>query len=222
MKYVSIDVETTGLDWHTCQIIQIGAVIDDLVTPIEKLPTFNCYVTHDILRGEPFALSMHAEIFRQIAEAESADMDVAGDGTPIYCANQVTSEFIPWLSNHGLRPLIPFSIAGKNYAAFDRNHLSNIPGWDAGVIMNHRFIDPGSMYFRPGIDPRIPSLSECLRRAGLPPYVKHTALEDALDVVRLIRHKMFDKEMERKCLEAHAAGKSRPLQEFIDELRGEL
>jgi len=218
MKYVSIDVETTGLDWHTCQIIQIGAVIDDLVTPIEELATFNCYIDQGIFKGEPYALSMHTEIFRQIAEAESADMDVAGDGTPVYCNNQVTSEFTAWLWKHGFRPPMPIIVAGKNYAAFDRNHLSNIPNWDLYVKMDHRFIDPGSMYFRPGVDSEIPGLSECLRRAGLPPHVKHTALEDALDVVRLIRHKMFDKDMEQRCLEAHAAGDSRPLQEYIDEL----
>ena len=62
--YVSIDIETTGLDWRTCQIIEIGAVIDDFKTAIVDLPTFRCYVDQGLFYGEPFALSMHAEIFR--------------------------------------------------------------------------------------------------------------------------------------------------------------
>ena len=41
MKYVSIDLECTGLDEESCQIIEIGAVIDDSLypeIPIKSLP----------------------------------------------------------------------------------------------------------------------------------------------------------------------------------------
>ena len=45
MKYVSIDIETTGLHEDECDIIEFGAVIDDLrvMAPISKLPVFHCY-----------------------------------------------------------------------------------------------------------------------------------------------------------------------------------
>ena len=48
MKYVSIDIETTGLDPETCQTIQIGAGIEDTNNPlpIEDLPRFKCLVEH--------------------------------------------------------------------------------------------------------------------------------------------------------------------------------
>ena len=40
MKYISIDLETTGLSSETCEVIEFGAVLDDLTTlqPIESLP----------------------------------------------------------------------------------------------------------------------------------------------------------------------------------------
>jgi len=43
-KYVSLDIETTGLNPENCQVLEIGAVIDDGTTPIEDCPTFQCYV----------------------------------------------------------------------------------------------------------------------------------------------------------------------------------
>ena len=75
MKYVSIDLETTGLNPETCQIIEFGAVIDDTANPkpLNELPTFHLYIDHmehNTIRGEPFALSMHSEIFRRIAERD--------------------------------------------------------------------------------------------------------------------------------------------------------
>ena len=34
MPYVSIDIEPTGLDPDTCQVLEVGAVADDWVKPI--------------------------------------------------------------------------------------------------------------------------------------------------------------------------------------------
>ena len=79
MKYVSIDLETTGLDPETCDIIEIGAVIDDLEArgeqgearlPIKDLPKFHAYVVKESYQGEPYALSMHPKIFKRIATKE--------------------------------------------------------------------------------------------------------------------------------------------------------
>ena len=53
MPYVSIDIETTGLDPETCQILEIGAVFDNWTLPIRDLPTFHCYVVHKQIVGSP-------------------------------------------------------------------------------------------------------------------------------------------------------------------------
>ena len=43
MKYISIDIETTGLDRDLCQVLSIGAVIEDTnnIKPLEFEPTVN-------------------------------------------------------------------------------------------------------------------------------------------------------------------------------------
>ena len=181
--YVSIDIETTGLDWRTCQTIEIGAVIDDFETAIGDLPTFNCYVDHGIFKGEPYALSMHAEIFRAIATGETDVLILKPD--------RVASEFSIWFSKNGAGPHTgKLIVAGKNFAAFDKNFLDDLPNWKHLVRMEHRIIDPGNMYYVPGVDDGPPDTAECLRRAKLPPIVSHKALDDAFNVVRLIRHKV--------------------------------
>ena len=188
MSYVSIDIETTGLDWRTCQTIEIGAVIDDWETPIEDLPKFRCYVNHDLFQGEPYALSMHPEIFREIAKSVNG---VAPNGVMVLDHGCVSRVFIDWLTSNGLRPnLEKITVAGKNFAAFDRNFLDKLKNWEWDVKMHHRIIDPGNMYYIPGVDNAPPDTAECLRRAKLSPVVSHKALDDALDVVRLIRYKM--------------------------------
>ncbi len=184
--YVSIDIETTGLDPETCQVLQIGAVVDDWETPVEELPTFNYYIEYSVIKGEAYALSMHHKIFRAMADAVRG---VASDGVPICCPEAITRTFSDWLFYNGISSSGKMTVAGKNYAAFDRNFLSKLKNWDWDIKMSHRFIDPGNMYYQPGIDDGPPNMEECLRRVGLPPHVKHTALEDALDVVRLIRWK---------------------------------
>lgn len=188
MKYVSIDIETTGLDWRTCQTIEVGAVIDDFETPIEKLPTFRCYIDHGIFMGEPYALSMHAEIFRAIARERSHNLEIFPD-IYVFKPDKVADHFAMWLSKNGIIPCNKFVVAGKNFGAFDKNFLDLLPGWKEEIRMNHRFIDPGNMYYRPGIDDVLPNMEECLQRAQLLPIVSHKALDDAFDVVRLIRWK---------------------------------
>ena len=181
--YVSIDIETTGLDWRTCQVIEVGAVIDDYKSAIVDLPTFRCYVDHGVFKGQPYALSMHPEIFRAIATDET---DVE-----ILAPEEVADFFAGWLDKNGFDPAMEKTlVAGKNFAAFDKCFLEDLPGWTAEVNMKHRIIDPGNMFYIPGVDDGPPDTAECLRRAKLPPVVNHKALDDALDVVRLIRYKV--------------------------------
>jgi len=181
--YVSIDIETTGLDWRICQTIEVGAVIDDYKSAIVDLPTFRCYVDHGLFRGQPYALSMHAEIFRRIATGDTK--------IDILEPSEVADYFASWLSRNGFDPNMEKTIvAGKNFAAFDKCFLEDLPGWAAEVNMKHRIIDPGNMFYIPGVDDGPPDTEECLRRAKLPPVVNHKALDDAFDVVRLIRYKM--------------------------------
>lgn len=193
MKYVSVDIETTGLDADRCQIIEFGAVIDEindhnradpgLLKPVESLPSCHFYVSSPTYRGEPYALSMHPEIFRRIATHEEGFVYVPED-----CLARC---FADWLESNGfeanLDDPIVFTAAGKNFSSFDNNFLNKLPGWGQIVKAHHRVIDPAMFFWRPFTDTGIPNSQTCMERAGIEGEVDHTALEDAKMVVELVR-----------------------------------
>ncbi len=196
--YVSIDTETTGLDPETCQVIEIGAVIDDWTTPFSLLPKFRCYVDHGTFVGQPYALSMHASIFRAIAtgkkahEGQNVYCDSGwreGDGVAIYTPGIVTGIFLDWLQNNHLHLRDEkIVVAGKNYGSFDHQFLRQLPNFGDYVQIKHRYIDPGNLYYNPTMDQGPPSMQDCMARANIKGEVSHTAIEDAMTVVKLIRH----------------------------------
>ena len=53
MPYVSIDIETTGLDPESCQMLEIGAVWDDWTKPIDELPSYRRLVVHKEIAATP-------------------------------------------------------------------------------------------------------------------------------------------------------------------------
>jgi len=182
MKYVSIDLETTGLDEETCQTIEIGAVIDDTSheTPIDQLPTFHCYVTHPIYCGEPFALNMHADIFKKLSDRP--------EGWRYETIDSVANVFQAWIAKHFEEPA---TIAGKNFMGYDMNFLKKIPQFQRNQF-KHRCIDPAMLFWDRKNDTELPNLKTCMERAGIPGEVTHTALEDAFQVIKLLRYEKAD------------------------------
>lgn len=181
--YISIDLETTGIeDW--CQTIEIAAVKDDWTSPLDQLPAFHCYVVHDRFIGEPYALSMHSTIFRRIAERKKPE----NAGYTFLRDYEVAGYFRYWICEQGFEDpeKAAFTPAGKNFSGFDRQFLKRLPGFK-DIKMHHRAIDPGNLFWNPDTDRELPDSKECKKRAGIPGEVAHTALEDALDVIRMVR-----------------------------------
>jgi DNA polymerase III alpha subunit (gram-positive type) len=182
-SYVSIDTETTGLDRDNHMLLEVGAVIDDWVTPIDELPTFHCYVDHaEDLVGSPYALSMHPTILRRIATHE--------EGWDYLEPDCVAGLFDEWLMENGIdSDQHHITAAGKNFDSFDRQFLRRLPYWQANVKTQHRSIDPGNLYWDPRIDLQgLPDLKTCMERAGIQGEVAHNAVDDAIVVVKLVRH----------------------------------
>jgi len=201
MKYVSIDIETTGLDSENCDMVEFAAVVDDLNNqqPIEKLPKFQRYIYRHLYQGEPYALSMHKDLFLKLAkwqQGKERDMQVC---TP----NNLMEEFYLFLKDCYVQHLNPkFEMgnpikvlaAGKNFATFDIRFIEKLPNQDPYLVeFNHRVVDPAMLYLNPATDTGPPSMYECMKRAGIPGDVAHTALEDALMVVSLLRKKFSGK-----------------------------
>lgn len=189
MKYVSIDIETTGLNHDICNIIEFAAVVDDLKVqaPLEKLPTFQTYILQDHYIGEPYALSMHAEIFKKIANWQKAGVNVSSPADLLVRFHTFLTTLGGYTNGNGV---IKINVAGKNFGNFDSKFLEKLPHHNLLVKFNHRILDPGILYFDPEQDfETLPGTESCMKRAGIPGEVQHTALEDAINVVKLLRYK---------------------------------
>jgi hypothetical protein len=182
MKYISIDLETTGLDDSYCQILEFGAAYDDETSHISQLKTFRRIVLHKKIVGEPYALWLNAELLKEIAEYNPITSP-----RNLFCQeDQLLPEFADWLSSIGLNPL-SVVVAGKNFANFDLQFINRLPGYGCRVNFHRRIADPATYYLLP-TDKELPNTQTCLKRAGLPEFVAHKAVDDAIDVIRLQRH----------------------------------
>lgn len=199
MRYCSIDIETTGLDPKTCDIVQFAAVIDDLSNPqpLEKLPKFQTHFSQKTYTGEPYALAMHPNIFKKIADAQRKRIEENEFGDRFMNILDLPSAFKVFLTQNGFEEdpksgRVRITVAGKNIAMFDLPFLNKKlkkNRWGDITIL-HRVIDPAILYYKPG-DEKLPDSATCLERAGMAGEVAHTALEDALMVIKLIRHKLL-------------------------------
>jgi oligoribonuclease len=188
MKYCSIDIETTGLNPERHQILEFGAIVDDLSDPrpFEELPKFHTYIIHDHIVGDPFALAMNADILRIIANRHDDEYK----DLQFYEPDRFPQWFGRWLDEQC--PGGDVTPAGKNFGSFDLQFLSRISTWEGWVNIGHRTLDPGSLYFDPKVDDKIPNLSKCKERAGLDDTtVDHTAISDAWDVCQVLRKKFL-------------------------------
>jgi len=178
MPYVSIDIETTGLAPETCQILEIGAVWDDWTKPIGELPTYRRLVVHDEYRGNAYALGLNANLLKQLS----------GQREPWFLEPaMVADDFATWLKDCGWDGTTSLTPAGKNFASFDRQFLKRLPRFEQVVKLSHRTIDPTILFWRWPEDEKLPDSKTCYERAGMDSKVAHTAVEDALAVVRLVR-----------------------------------
>lgn len=199
MRFVSIDIETTGLDPETCQILQIGAVIEDTLNPkpIEELPRFSCIVEHPIYSGRPFALNLNNWIMKILASLETATKE---ERTEIRKVHRIMGEglvaraFYEWLRGNGIQPRpdskseqLNINAAGKNFATFDKLFLEKLPSWSSLIQFNQRILDPGVIFTDWQNDEKLPSLGVCMKRLGIDGEVTHDAVNDAIDVIRVLR-----------------------------------
>lgn len=201
MKYFSVDLETTGVDEDKHQIIEIGAVFDDLKNPkpIDELESYHTYVEHDEYTLSPYVLGMHSDqgtgIFNKIHKYKQRGQGVsereALDGLYSFiCQNQ----YIDLEDN----PTVTF--AAKNLTVFDtrflqkaisRNYNEEFPNKWHKIRQYH--MDPAILYMNPEEDYAPPGFKDCLKRAGFENTVSHKAVDDAKQVVQLIRHHFENK-----------------------------
>lgn len=206
MKYVSIDLETTGLDPENCQILEFGAIIEDTDNklPFDELPKFKKVIYHEEIKGGAFALNMNVRILSILAQYQS-QFDKYSNGkitseelktfsreNNIITLKGLTLDFYSFLAPHFLPGLnsgaqINISVAGKNFGMFDYQFLKRVPDIEKLIKFKSRVLDPAILCVDWKNDKALPGLLDCKKRHEVTGEVTHDALEDAWDVIQVLR-----------------------------------
>lgn len=173
MRYIAIDIETTGLDPEKHQILEFAAIFDDLKNPMPLgcSPFFIRRIEADNYVISDYCLKMHQKLLGEIRENVPAGNNIS--------INDLGLCFRTWLTNLNLYETV-YTVAGKNFAGFDGQFLKRVPNFP---MWNYRVLDVGSLYAtRDGV----PSLDEITCQG-----IKHRAYSDALAVVEAVRGKLL-------------------------------
>ena len=199
MKYLSIDLETTGLDSKHNQILEFGAVLEDTnnILPLDELPTFHAYITHPYGRitGDIYALNLNAGIIEKLKNQKELE-----EQYNFVKVEDLAERFLFWLSQQGFEIKTKnegqpneykysetLTVAGKNFSGFDKMFLNEVPNFNKLIKIRHRVIDPSILFIDWKNDNAPPSLDNCKVRAGIEGVVTHLAVDDAKDVIKLLR-----------------------------------
>ncbi len=201
MLFLSIDIETTGLDKDRDQILHVAAVLEDTETrplpPVEELPFFERALKHDRITGNVHALTMNADLIRAMSTSAGEHVFHNGRDVPLLEGSNWWTYFIMWLDEQFPREALvqhpKITVAGKNAAGFDLPFILSALGESLDGMFHHRVVDPGSVAM--GRHPEwwgeldtLPGLNELRVRLDMPPAeYKHDALHDAWSVIDILR-----------------------------------
>lgn len=216
-KYLSIDTETTGLNASKCDLLEIGIVVFDSLDYFKPTAenSLRIVLCKEEIKGTIFAINMNINLLNEINEYSKRFKEekieggiikkVEKDLTTLYVdakssfdtldyPNRIAFDSLSmmisqFLQNAEVEPT--YNIAGKNFAGFDKNFLAKYYQLERTILdkASHKVLDVGSMYVDPIKDECLPSLDECLERAGLSEEVPHTAVADAILVVKAVQAK---------------------------------
>lgn len=182
------------------------------------IPKFQCYIYHKSITGSSTALYMNSRILKILSEYENIkdkkEKEEFKKENNILHDYEVTEVFYHFLYRNNMidieesfddyiqikdgeilpmlgknTPKVKLTLAGKNLQSKDVPLLKTLPRWGNYFIMSHRNLDPVSLYVDWKNDSELPNLSTCKKRAGLDDVVTHYAIDDAWDIIQLLRKK---------------------------------
>ena len=183
MKYVSLDVETTGMNRRDDQLLMLSMIAtdsEDFVSDIDGLPSLTVAIAYERISftGESFPI-VNTLGFMKVY------MDMLKNGNT-YTLDNVHYPIENFLELNGFDLSKGITVAGKNVARFDMPFLEKIS--PLAVQFKDRMCDPAILYALPG-DSAIPDMKTCCERAGVVYDAEkaHHPLYDAQLVVMLLR-----------------------------------
>ena len=208
MIYVSIDIETSGLDHTKHSVLSIGAIIEDTEKklPFLECPRFNVIVLQNEIVGSPRAITMNKEIISLTGDyLEGTDevRELLNNKSEYQFLEKedAAKAFYSFLWNNGFSTMTPplepvidgrtkpitINVAGKNFGTFDKLFLQELPWWQKLIRTRQRVLDPAILCVDWKNDTSLPSLTQCKEKLGIEGIVTHNALDDAWDVIEILR-----------------------------------
>lgn len=188
--YISIDIETTGIDKRS-EILQISGVIDD-GGKLEDLETFDFAIKHESIDYcEPYALGMNADLLKKMMDKDFKCYSPRDAITTLISKLCDFNE--KYLDEKGKKQQILF--AGKNVASFDipkikafiKKHGSGYNNEVFNSLCHYKTLDIGSLYFDVyGDNVTLSKINKLIGRNE----VSYNTLDDAWDVIYAVRHKL--------------------------------
>jgi len=192
--YISLDIETTGLSKTKSEILQIGAILDDGLTPVDKLSTIDVLIRNPHLTHVEYgALKMNMWMFPEMENPDSKYTIMPLRNAMADLQRMVFQGILiaqEWDKAKGYTPKEAIQFAGKNVGSFDAPIIDNACArWGVPPLKGtcYRTIDPGSLYLEEFGTNR--GLGKINKLTGREP-VCHHAVDDAMDVVYAIRKKV--------------------------------
>lgn len=203
MIYCSIDIETSGLDPVSNQILSIGAIVEDTSKklPLDEIPKFHGFIKHHQISGSPTALSMNGDLIQMMSIYNNGDSTIRESFEETYFIkpydkNDIVLSLYEFLhpyfnedksKSSDYRMPITLTVAGKNFGTFDKLFLERLPFWVKLFRVRQRIIDPAILCCDWKNDTNLPSLNQCKERLNISGEVTHNALLDAWDVIQVLR-----------------------------------
>lgn len=187
--------------------------------PFEEVPKFHAILLQKEICGSPYALNMNRDIINLISEYLNGDNETKTNldnhSGYIFCEpDEVSKKLFDFLFMNGFgydtitggmtarivngkslpvfgsntKP-IHINVAGKNFATFDKLFLEKLPWFKKLIKIRQRVIDPAILFCDWVNDNSLPNLQQCKNRSNIEGVVTHDALEDAWDVIQLLRTK---------------------------------
>ena len=197
MKYLALDVETTGLDPKTDQLMMASFIIADTEypdVPVSMLPSLTIAIDREVITFQQrsfaviYTMPYLAEYVRISKLPPNKLMLVSTSGYEVFSTLEDVYQHVRQFLevHHAFGKLL---LAGKNVMAFDYPFLCQSSF--ATIPIHHRSLDPMMCFIR-SADALPPDLATCCTRAGVSYDTKagHSSLYDAQLVVELLRRGM--------------------------------
>jgi len=189
----------------------------DKKLPYDECPKFNVIIVQKQFVGSPTALKINKDIISLMSNYLNSDDETKHnyDTHSDYVfldKEDVVKKFYQWLHGNGYHqgtmnsgghvevvngithPVInnktipiTINVAGKNFATFDKLFLEQLPMWQKLIKIRQRVLDPAILMVDWKNDTSLPNLTTCKERANVDGVVTHNALEDAWDVIQILR-----------------------------------